>query len=466
MGSSESKAQVIDTYDEYKYAVLTNYGHDSPSTSTSSWNRSSEDESVMQGLAQVTSTGEIVFSLIANVLTTFGDETNKALMICFQVLAAGTYFCQGAGIVLNLMQGYVIVVQLNKIYEEICEVRNDIKELEKSIKWETTRIQYADICTMIVTGIEFCKQIQSNAGNGSVKKVHEERLKELCKNQQFTLAMNALFDGIIGGDFRPDLLGFIYEQTDGSRPDVMRMAGRLLQLLTGGMTTLLTYETLMRGRQEAKQFEAAMYADRMKKVEKRYKEVIQRCVDESKERMTRDVDRICKGKQKLEDVPKKVCDTLSSKYDWLQFQCVAFKKGFMDCHGSRIEKLVDLVGVLKVGKLVCFYTNKSAPLKKFSSSEKHHVDEIISKWRRGKLSSFTPAGFYKKPDAYDAVLDYMKQTSDKRQCWVVGTTVNLDDPFEGRFEIYFGVSEGTFQYQNIRCMTTRRYCFVSMFFQE
>ncbi len=474
MGSKESKAQVIDTNDEYKNEVLTNYGHDSPSTSTLSWNRSSEDETVMQGLAGVTTTGEKVFSLIANVLKTFGDETNKTLMICFQALTAGTYFCQGAGIVLNLIQGYVVAVQLNRIYKEIQEVRNDIKELERTMKWETTRIQYADICTMIVTGMKICNQIRSNAGNDSVKHDYEERLKELCSNQRFMLAMNILLDGITGkGDFRIDLMQLIYEQADGSRPDVMRMAGRLLQLLTGGITTLLTYETLMRGQQSAKQFEAAMYADRMKEVEQCYKEVIQRCLDESKERMARDVDEICKGKQELEDVPEKVCDTLSSKYDWLQFQCIAFKNDYVKCHGSRIEKDMDLDEFLGKGKLVCFYTSKSAPLKKFSSSERDHVDEIISKRHRGKLADLIPPEFYTKPDAYDAVLDYMKQTSDQRQCWVVGigreTTLLTQLVFEDRtrYEIYHGVSNGTYYHHLIKeCEPTDTYCFVSMFFQD
>ena len=483
MGSNESKARVIDRNDEYKNEVLTNYGHDSPSTSTSSWNRSSEDESVMQGLAGVTTTGENVFSLIANVLGTFGDETSKTLMICFQVLTAGTYFCQGAGIVLNLIQGYVVARQLNKIYEEIHKVRNEIKELEQTMKWETTRIQYADICTMIVTGMKICNQIQSNAGNYSLKHHYEERLKDLCSNQRLMLAMNILLDGITGkGDFRIGLLQLIYEQTDGSRPDVMRMAGRLLQLLTGGMTTLLTYETLMYGRRSAMQFEAAMYADRMKEVEQRYKEVIQRCVAESKERMARDVDRICTGKQKLEDVPKKVCDSLSRKYDWLQFQCIAFKNDYVKCHGSRIEKDMDLDEFLGKGKLVCFYTSKSAPLKKFSSSERDHVDEIISKRHRGNLADLIPPELYTKPDAYDAVLDYMNQTSDQRQCWVVGIggesmltqlvgreTMLAQLVFEDRtrYEIYHGVSNGTYYHHLIkRCMPTYRYCFVSMFFQD
>ena len=459
MGSSESKARVIDKNGEYKYAVLTNYGHDSPSTSTLSWNRSSEDESVMQGLAGVTTTGENVFSLIANVLGTFGDETNKTLMICFQVLTAGTYFCQGAGIVLNLIQGYVVAVQLNKIYEEIQEVRNDIKELERTMKWETTRIQYADICTMIVTGMKICNQIQSNAGNDSVKHDYEERLKQLCSNQRFILAMSILFDGITGkGDFRIDLLQLIYEQTDGSRPDIMRMAGRILQLLTGGMTTLLTYETLRRGRRSAMQFEADMYADRMKEVEQCYKKVIQRCVDESKERMARDVDEICKGKQNLEGVPKKVCDTLSRKYDWLQFQCIAFKNGCVDCHGSRIEKDVDLDEFWGKGTFICFYTSKSAPLKKFSSSEKHRVDEIIS--------NLIPSSFHDKPNPYDAVLDYMNQTSDQRQCWVVGLGEHRLFRSTGAPEIYHGVSKGTSQYLIKTFKSTSINIFVSLFFQE
>ena len=471
MGSKESKAQVIDTNDEYKNEVLTNYGHDSPSTSTLSWNRSSEDESVMQGLAGVTTTGEKVFSLIANVLTTFGEETNKTLMICFQALTAGTYFCQGAGIVLNLIQGYVVVVQLNKIYEEIRKVRNDIKELEQTMKWETTRIQYADICTMIATGMKICKKIQSNAGDGSVRHDYEERLKELCSNQRFMLAMNILLDGITGkGDFRIDLLQLIYEQTDGSRPDVMRMAGRLLQLLTGGMTTLLTYETLIRGRQSAKQFEADMYADRMKEVEQCYKKVIQRCVDESKERMAKDVDEICKGKQKLEDVLRKICEMLPRKYDWLRFQCIAFKDGYnryMDCHGSRIEKDVDLDEFRGKGKLVCFYISYSAPLKEFSLDQKYHdVSNILCDRREGRLTC-AASPFY-KPDTYNAVLDYMYQTSDQRQCWMVGACMDPDDDvFEGHEGIYHEISTGQYhRYQLKRWRLGSRYCFVYIFFQE
>ncbi len=134
------------------------------------------------------------------------------------MLKGAKYFCEGAGIVLNMSAKAddKAVAQLNKIFEEIRDVRNDIRQLERSMEWATSRIQYADICTMIVTGVDFCQQIQCMAENESLKHDYEERLKELCSNQRLTLAMSTLLDGITGqGDFRVDILQLIYIQSNG-----------------------------------------------------------------------------------------------------------------------------------------------------------------------------------------------------------------------------------------------------------
>ncbi len=468
MGANNSKARVIDENNEYRNAVIMNYEHYSLSTSSE---KRSEDESGTQQLADVVSTGENTFSLIADVLETYGEETNETLMKCLLIIKGGKYFCEVAGIVLNLLVDDQVAAQLNKIYEEIRGVRNDIRELEQSMKWETTRIQYADICTMIVTGMGFCIQIQSNAGNDSLKHDYEERLKELCSNQRFTLAMNTLLDGITGkGDFRVDILQLIYEQTSGSRPGVMRMAGRLVQLLSGGMTTLLTYETLMRGRQSAEELAVAMYADRLQEAEQCYKNVIQRCVDESKENMATDVDIICEGEHQLEDVPKVICEKLAGKYDWLQFQCMVHKNGVVLCHGSRIEKC------RYDADIICFYTSKSSPLNTFSSSQKGQINEIISKRHRSGLSAvrvFLVKTEGDKPDGYDTAIEYLNQISDQRQCWVVGASTSCDTRGQGIYgdypqplKVYHEVSEGSYQHLITKCKLSSKYCFVSMFFQD
>ena len=483
--TNESEARVIDENNEYSIVIMGNFERHSPSILQDENYESRDDvnESVttmatsrseagneMLRLANVASTAGQVFSLVANVLETFGESSNDIIKKSLLMLKGAKYFCEGARIVLGMFatanDKAVVQVQLNKIFQDIRGVRNDIRQLEQSMIWATSRMQYADICTMIVTGVTFCEQIQCNAENESLKHDYEERLKELCSNQRFTLVVSTLLDGITGqGDFRVDILQLIYTQCNGSRPDVMRMAGRFVQLLTGGMITLLTYETLVRGEQSAKQLEEAMYADRFKEAEQCYKQVMQRCVDESKENMARDVDNICAREQEFEDLLRDI---------WLQFQCMAHKNGVVYRHGSRIEKRVDG----HRADIICFYTSRSAFLPEFSLSEKSKMSEIISKRQRSLMSavSFLLFPFPRdKPDGYDAVIDYLNQISEKRQCWLVGASkikysharragerVNCN----GNLLVHHEVPEGSYQHMIGKCKFTEKYCFVSLFFQD
>ena len=484
MEPNESLARVIDENNEYSIVVMRNFERCSPSilhdenyeyinesaTTMVPVTSSSEAENGMLRLANAANTAGQVFSLVANVLETYGESNNDILRKCLLMLKGAKYFCEGAGIVLNMSAKAddKAVAQLNKIFEEIRDVRNDIRQLERSMEWATSRIQYADICTMIVTGVDFCQQIQCMAENESLKHDYEERLKELCSNQRLTLAMSTLLDGITGqGDFRVDILQLIYIQSNGSRPVVMRMAGRFVQLLTGGMITLLTYETLVRGKQSAKQLEEAIYADRLKEAEQCYKQVIQRCVDESKENMARDVDNTCAREQQFEDLLKDISDTLTRKYDWLQFQCVAYRNSVVYRRGSRIEK--------RVGRhranIICFYTSRSAFLPAFHLSEKSKINEIISKRQSSLINAaclFLFASPDDKPDGYDAVIDYLNQISEKRQCWLVGASKYSESHVNGNGDllVHHEVSEGSYQHLIRKCKFSGKYCFVSMFFQD
>lgn len=134
---------------------------------------------------------------------------------------------------------------LEKLSNKVDPVRDDIKELEEMIKWETTQLQYGDIVGRIKTG---------KASGEDQKKRYKDRLKEVCADQNFTLALNALLDGIARErHFQKSILDEFCNKTNGDRPKISSLATRLLQLVSGGMIVLATYEKVMRGKEGAKE---------------------------------------------------------------------------------------------------------------------------------------------------------------------------------------------------------------------
>jgi len=229
-----------------------------------------------------------------------------------------------------------------KLSNKIDNVRDDIKDLEKKIKWEIRRQQYGDVANRINLGMQFCIEI-GEARDEVEKENFQERLQELGKGQQFTLDLTALFDRMTGTcDFRNSILDEFYNDTKGDRPNISALAIRLLQLICGGMIVLATYETVMRGEKGAKEM-TKPFDSRLKNVCSNVQSVLDRCVKNFRDNMLRDLNKKLDEGGSNMDLVTKISSFMHDKYDWLENFCLVYNdllgsdKHWFD--GDRVESL-------------------------------------------------------------------------------------------------------------------------------
>ena len=255
------------------------------------------------------------------------------------------------GAVIGLIQAFLpdkefeaIMHQFELLHQEIQHVRDDIKELEKTIKWEATKLQYAEVVSRIELAMEFTKYIGQSKDDETKRKDYQERLEELCGDESVLLAIQTLINGLTGrGEFRNDILQSFYEHSWGDRPKLARLGGRLVQLVCGGLMAQMTYETLKRGKGAAQEV-ADMFQGDLDKINISIRTAIDLCTKNFKINMEHDVEKVLEenhsGKNTL--IIHALSGVLSEKYDWLRLYCmVSDNKGIDEntLGGSWIGKL-------------------------------------------------------------------------------------------------------------------------------
>ena len=286
------------------------------------------------------------------------------------------------GAVIGLIQAFLpdkqfeaIMHQFELLHKEIQQVRDDIKELEKTIKWETTELQYADAASRIEMAMEFCKFIGQNKHNPTTRQDYVERLEGACKDEKVVVAIRVLLNGVTGeGDFRNSIFETFYDHTWGNRPKTAKLGGRLIRLICGGLMAQMTFETIKRGQRGVDEI-AEMFRGSSDAVNRSVRAAIDRCTDNFKANMQHDVEKVVEENHTRST--KEIVDTLSGKlsekYDWLRLYCLVCDKKSIDeraLDGSRVEKLnyYDKCAVV-------FYVDKETPLKYVGRKEE--VDSVV-----------------------------------------------------------------------------------------
>lgn len=308
------------------------------------------------------------------------DTANQALDVLEEVFKLGSRFSDilkvsgklgaaipGAGLVLVLVGDVLqdgkhteILQRFDKLSNEIDQVRDDIKDLKKEITWKITGLKFGTVVDRLELGMQHCFMTGKRSKAAQIR--YQERLEEVCANQQYTLALNALLNGVIGGkDFNSSILDELYDTTKGHRGKISALATKLMQLACGGLVVIATYETLVRGKEGAEEV-IMPYESRLKKACSKVQSVLDNCVSKFHENMKSDLngflDKVGSNEALVTDMSK----FMTVKYDWLENFCLVYNDlhGF-DQHcfnGDRAESLH------RNGKCgIVFYRNKGEPHK-------------------------------------------------------------------------------------------------------
>lgn len=278
--------------------------------------------------------------------------------------AIGTFFTTTMGMLKDLdilknwfrpeMKNEEILLCCRELSAQIGQVTVQIRNLDKLIKLESTELQFADVVQRIQLGMEMCLRIENEIGQAEMD--NQGRLKELCANQNVTLALDALLDGMTG-----KVLDNLYERTQGDRHKIIALTNRLEQMVCGGMIVLVTFETLMRGVEGSKDM-TTRYGSRLKEVSAKVQSVIDWCVKHFEGNMLSDLnDTLDKGGSNEVRVIE-LSEDMRVKYDWLENFTLVYNdlQGF-DQHCFSGDRINSLHRNEKCG--IVFYRQKREPLR-------------------------------------------------------------------------------------------------------
>ena len=225
-----------------------------------------------------------------------------------------------------------IMNEFAKLHERVDQVRDDINLLERTVEWESTELSYTESVSRIEQAMLFVSKMAEarRESNQFKANYYKLKLKSLDSNELLRV-MDDLLDGVIGqGNFgSKPILSRIYSKTGGHRVKLRKLSGRLLQLLTGGITALMVVESMHY--ENAPQYVKDLYEDKMAEAAKAIDEILDRCVTEAKSNMQADLKRIVADRRDSSnsEIVSALCGALIDKYDWLLFHCMVYD----DIHG-------------------------------------------------------------------------------------------------------------------------------------
>lgn len=205
----------------------------------------------------------------------------------------------------------------NRLYQ----VRNDMRKITADFGWSKPDLQCLDAVRRIELEIKYWFEI----GKVNSRTSRQEALRASCTNGTCVLDVKNLLDAIIGNG----ILDNFYFKTEGNRPRVSAFATRLLQVAIGGMMVVSTYETRMRGRDEAEAVTERFYS-LLREAHGKAQSVRNRCVENFQDNMLKDLNRkLDEGCYSNDCFVRRIHYFMNEKYDWLENVVVVYN----DLHG-------------------------------------------------------------------------------------------------------------------------------------
>ena len=330
------------------------------------------------------------------------DNIDK-LESAIKILGPGANALLVVGAVMSMVKMFIpdkkheaIMKEFSELNEKIKLVRNDIKDLEVTMRWEFAELSYIDDVSKIENAMYHVSK-HAKAHNGYQAAYYRKKIKDI-NSVELSRALDDLLDGVIGsGGFgsKPILPRF-YDETGGDRNKLQKLSGELLQLLTGGLSALMAVEVID---EEGNIYAVETVANALKyklnrKVIKAASTMmiyLDLCVSQAKSNMQKDLERIVeeKHKQRNIQIAAALCESLKKKYNWFLFHCLVYNNivGFNNHRfaGSHVSKLHYF------GKnAIAFYTGQ----KWFWGPEHIHIVNNLISEAQEKVACSTEYGWW------------------------------------------------------------------------
>ena len=341
------------------------------------------------------------------------DNIDK-LESAIKILGTGANGLLVVGAVLSMVKVFVpdkkheaIMNEFSKLHEKMKLVRNDIKDLEVTMKWEFAGLAYSDCVSKIEHAMYHVSEY-ADAHNGYMAAYYRKKIKDI-DSMGLARALDDLLDGVIGsGGFgSKQILSRFYDETGGDRTKLRKLSGRLLQLLTGGLSALMAVEVIDTESEDvAAHYVNSRFGGKLAQAASTMKKYLDLCVFEAKSNMQKDLERIVEEKHKQPNnyIADALCGSLKNKYDWFLFHCLVYN----DIAGYHKHKFSGYCAwkLHYFGKnAIAFYTDKDIFR---HAGHIHAVNSLISKaktecWRGWWMDSHVCYDTWHAEKAFDVI---------------------------------------------------------------
>ncbi len=332
--------------------------------------------------------------------TLYNAITSVKVCVCGSAVAA---------VILSYMEELVpnqlhetVMEQVCQLYGFIENVTDDVKELERQIKWEATNIKYPEVVELIKMSLQYCALMKSNQDERisvfdrikvvthvmedprTIKRGYGECLRDICKGQKLTTALLALYDGITGnGEFNTDILNSFYEDVGGDKKKIEKMCCRLVQLFLAGLCAQMTYEMMMRGGYYAENIENSMFQKKKENIGLAIKNIIKKSNDELEKNMQKDVQAVfeknlAEDNETIRDV---IMTAIEDKYDCFYQVCIVYDdKGDLEEEPCTVVVQSDAfkIKVSENGKCVIMLFSRDDQLPVNVAEAIEHTEQVLA----------------------------------------------------------------------------------------
>ena len=321
------------------------------------------------------------------------DHIDK-LESAIKILGPGANALLVVGAVMSMVKMFIpdkkheaIMNEFSKLNDKIKSVRNDIKDLEATMKWEFAELSYIDDVSKIENAMYHVSK-HAKAHNGYQAAYYRKKIKDI-NSVELSRALDDLLDGVIGSEgfgSKPILPRF-YDETGGDRNKLQKLSGELMQLLTGGLSALMAVDVIDNESENITVDYIAgvlkeRFDEKVAQAASNLKKYLDLCVSEAESNMQKDLERIVeeKHKQRNNHIAAALCGSLKNKYNWFLFHCLVYNNiagydkhiftGFYVCKLHYFGK-----------NAIAFYTKQ----KSFRHAEHiHTVNSLISQAQKEK----------------------------------------------------------------------------------
>jgi len=209
-----------------------------------------------------------------------------------------------------------ILAKFGILEGKLDEVSSQLIDLEHKIDWTASDIQYAQVVRRINSGVKYLKNASEakSAGKEREYQYWMGQLSFFSIVHKMKDAVKFLKNGLTG-ILKKNILEGLFNLTCGDRPELIKTAAILIQLLVSGMMVVVALEGFNESKDEVERY-VKIYERELREVQASATREIQKCVDNFIDNLREDLRLELMTGDQNEESAERLMKKIDEKYDF------------------------------------------------------------------------------------------------------------------------------------------------------